>query len=182
MSNEEVIELQELRKEKDIQSRKVQSLQFEVEDNEMALEALLSWKRLRWIGFLIALIAFATILMFAYLHLKNIEETDSGLYQNFSDTVLSSISTVSIAFALMLLIAMAIICVVLGMKLFMELGDSDAARLMAKAHSTRNYHIELEKITDRMKILKRSLYEEEVKLKFMLPRLNELEEKEESWN
>lgn len=182
MSNEEVIELQELRKEKDIQERKVMSLRFEVEDNEMELRALMSWRQFRWVGFAIALMAFFAILIFGYLHLKTLDDTVSGLYQNMGDSIVQSVSSVSVAFALMMLGVLAIVCIVLGAKLFMELGDSDGARLMAEARSAKNYHAELEKIMDRRKILERSLYEEEVKLKFLLPRIEELEAKEPSWN
>ncbi len=181
MSNEEIIELQELRKERDLQERKVQSLKFEFEDNDMALRALESWRRFRWVGFFISLAAFAGTFVFAYLHLRVIDLTTPGLYDNYADTVSNSVSVVSIAFALMLLLALAILCIVQGSKVFMELGDSDAARLMAQARMKKNYHIEKEHLLDQRKILQRSLYEEEVKLKFMLPRLEELEGQETSW-
>ena len=181
MSNEEVIELQELRKEKDLQARKLQSLQFEMEDNEMAMRALLSWKRFRWVGFFIALQAFFAVMIFAYLHLKSIDESAPGMYENIGDTVASSISTVSVVFALMLLLVLAVVCVILGMRLFVELGDSDAARLMAKARFKKNFYTEREKLLDQRKILQRSLYEEEIKMKFLLPRLEELEKNESGW-
>ena len=149
MRNEEVIELQELRKEKELQSKKVQSLQFEMEDNDMAMRSLESWKKFRWVGFFLAVQAFFITLVLAYFHLKSIEDTDPGLYENFGDTIISSISTVSVAFALMVLAVLAILCIVMGLKLFMELGESDAARLMAKARFKKNYHTEKEKLQKR---------------------------------
>jgi hypothetical protein len=181
MSNEEVIELQELRKERDLQERKVQSLRYEAEDNELAMKALESWRKFRWVGFFISVTAFTGTFIFAYLHLWVMDETTPGLYQNYTDTIANSVSMVSIVFAIMILIALAVICVMQGAKVFMELGDSDAARLMAKARMKKNYHIEKERLLDQRKILQRSLYEEELKLKFMLPRLEELEGKEPSW-
>ncbi|MCR5118914.1 MAG: hypothetical protein K6B44_04760 [Lachnospiraceae bacterium] len=178
MSNEEVIELQELRKEKDLQARKIESLQFEVEDNDMALRALLSWKRFRWVGFALALAAFAVDFIFTLLHFKALVASTPGMYENYSDNITSSISTVSLLFSLLLLLALAVVCILLGTRLFMELGDSDAARLMAQVRMQKNFYTEREKILDRGKIAKRSLYEEEVKMKFLLPRLEELEAKE----
>ena len=181
MSNEEVIELQELRKERDIQERKLQSLRYEIEDNDMAMRALDSWKKFRWVGFFICCTAFAVIFFFAYLHYLSLKESDPGAYKNTSDAVVSSISTVSIAFSILLLVILAIACIILGMRLFIELGESDAARLMAQSRMMKNYHIESEKLVDQRKILKRSLYEEELKMKFMLPRLEELEQREPAW-
>ena len=180
MSNEEVMELQGLRRESALQEKKVQSLSFELEDNELALKALESWKKFRWIGFFLALIAFAGVFVFAYLHLWIIDETAPGVNENYTDTIASSVSLVSIVFAIMMLIVLAVVCVIQGVRVFMELGESDAARIMAKARFRKNYHSEKERILDQRKILKRSMYEEEVRLKFLLQRLEELEKMEKS--
>ncbi len=180
MTNAEAAELQELRRQKKHLDNTIWNLQYELDDNKMRIEKLEDWKRFRWLGFLIVLAVFAALFVFALIHMDVLDNSAYGNYYNPLDTIATALSTSSMLFAGILLLALLPVMLKLGFDILMELGGSELSRTAAKKLGKKNYYNEQEKLKEHSRELGRALYDEQMKLHAFRDRLSELEELEKA--
>ena len=182
MTEQQIQELRELRIAVQTREHQLDVLEMEKADVQMEIRQLNRWKKGRWVGFVLSLIAFV-ICTFAFVSYAEIQfEASVGRSQNYSDAFAYSVSSASILFAGLFLLISFLISLILGIKLMTELGNSKPTRNYARNSFKKNYYNEMEECESRENTVMRELIELKKIQADDKNRIAVLEKMESPWN
>jgi len=180
MTPEQLKELREARIESQRLGDAIYALETEIKEMDMEMRFLELWKRGRWVGFTLSLTVFLILgtmyTMYFWMFTKTRE------FDGYANAVVFSVSSVMTGIMTAFVFAMAIITLVLGRKLYMEMGRSKAARDLAKRKKAKNYYSRVEYCVTHKIELQKSIVELKEEQRDFDRRIDQLMELEKPWD
>ncbi len=180
MTAQELAELKEARIESQHLGDAIFALETEVKEMDMEIRFLGLWKRWRPVGFLLSILFFAGLwsLYMGYIVVGNVSMEAGG----YSGTAGYFLATFMRIFMLFFVVGMAVTTIIVGLKLYMEIGSSKVARSLAKKNKVKNYHERVDYCVAHKIELQRSIMELKEEKRSYDKRIDELIIMERPWD
>ena len=182
MTENEKIELRDLRVMSQKLEREINNLQNEIDDNIYALNNLEKWKKGRGVGFYALLIIFALFILLMFKQLNIWSESNAGRGLSLNSTVVYALATSSNIFEFILLLALAVCTILSGLKFMMEMGKSKSSQALARAMGKRNYYTVYNELYPKSASLQKEMFNLTSQKQEIDKRLKVLETIETPWN